>query len=464
MAFIAIDLGSSFLKGTILDADACSLGCVRRLPFPQPIKGLRPGRVEYDPKVIVAEVKRLLTSLMDPAARYEGMLMCSQLSCLILTDNHGEARSNLIGWRDQRVLEPHPSKDGSYYDVLQQTLTSGYRLQLGNELSPGCPVSYLFHNAEQGRIEPGLVPLSLPDYVLCALTGCRPGVERTTATGYNLFDIAASAWHRQAIEMLGLEKLCWPTIRAQGEVVGYLQGAEPIPCFAPVGDFQCALAGALLDEDELSLNISTGSQVSRLTPAFVPGEYQTRHFFDGAYVNLYSHLPAGRALNLLIDLLTECGGGMGRSADDVWSYIEKAAAEAAETDIEVNLSFYPGPAGDQGFIRNIREQNLTAGSLFRAAFVNMAQTYRRLAGHVWPEQAWSTIVFSGGLAQKSQALRASILREFKGPCRVSPSAEETMAGLLVLARAFSGRVPSVMQGIKEMRTRDTVVHGPAQLN
>jgi hypothetical protein len=170
-------------------------------------------------------------------------------------------------------------------------------------------------------------------------------------------------------------------------------------------------------------------------------------------VNLYSHLPAGRALNVLIQLLTEFGTGTGFSPDDVWTYIDKTA-EAAETDLEVDLSFYPGPAGNQGSIRNIREHNLTVGSLFRAAFGNMAQTYQRLAERLWPEQAWTRIVFSGGLAQKSEALRTSILREFGGGYRMSPSAEDTMAGLLVLARAFSDRIPSVMQGIRERRTRD----------
>lgn len=451
MAFIAIDLGSSFLKGAILDLEARSVRCVRRLPFPEPIEGLPPGRVEYDPRMIVAQIKRLLSSLLEPATRYEGLVMCSQLSCMVLTDSRGEARSNVIGWRDQRVLELHPRCHGSYYDVLQQILPSRYRCELGNELSPGCPVSFLFHDSDQGQIQPGMVPVSLPDYVLCCMTGCAPGVECTIATSYNLFDVAAGTWHRQVIEMLHLDGLCWPAVRPQGEVVGYLDGAAPIPCFTPVGDFQCAMAGALLDLDELSLNISTGSQVSRLTSGFFPGDYQSRPFFDGAYVNLYSHLPAGRALNVLIQLLTELAMERALSSDDLWSYIEKATA-GTETDLDVSLCFYPGPAGVEGFIRNIRENNLTIGSLFRAAFRDMAQTYRRLAERLWPEQSWSRIVFSGGLAHKSETLRDSILREFGTAYRMSPSSEDTMLGLLVLARAFSGRAPGVMREIKHVRT------------
>ena len=72
-----------------------------------------------------------------------------------------------------------------------------------------------------------------------------------------------------------------------------------------MGDHQAALAGAFLGERELSLNISTGSQASLFTPTWQPGNYQTRPFFDGRFLNTITHIPAGRALNVLFKLLTE---------------------------------------------------------------------------------------------------------------------------------------------------------------
>ena len=66
-----------------------------------------------------------------------------------------------------------------------------------------------------------------------------------------------------------------------------------------------AILGALLQRDELSLNISTGSQVSLLKPKVEFGNFQTRPFFDGRFSITITHIPAGRALNALVKLLSE---------------------------------------------------------------------------------------------------------------------------------------------------------------
>lgn len=442
MLFLGLDLGTSFLKGAVFDLDRRTLVHVLRRPFPDPLPPAFPGRVEYDPQFIVSEVRDLLRNLIQPGQRYHGLVVSTQMSCLILTDAHGRPQSNCIGWRDQRTLEAHPDGHGTWYNRLQAAITPQQRRELGNELSPGAPASFLFHMAGTGPPMQGLVPVSLGDFVACALTGCEPSVEPTNAMAYNLYHLAQGTWHREVIAQLGLDQLHWPSIRTQGEIVGYLQHDHPIPCYTPVGDFQCALAGVQLSSNELSLNISTGSQVSRLTPTLQLGDYQTRPYFDGAFVNLYSHLPAGRSLNVLVRLLTEIPGSP--SSDEVWSYVDRAARQA-NSDLAVSLAFYPGPAGDDGSITNIDESNLTIGNLFRAAYQNMAQTYHRLALHLWPQAGWERLVFSGGLVQKSATLRESILHTFAAPHRLSPSPEDTLMGLLALARVFTGRSASLLQ-------------------
>lgn len=454
MLSLGLDLGTSFLKGAVFDLDRRSLVHVCRRPFPDPLPSVALGRVEYDPEAILSAVRDLLRDLMEPGVRYHGLVMCTQMSCLVLTDADGKPRSNCIGWRDQRALEPHPTHPGTWYSLLQASLTREQRRDLGNEMSPGSPIAFLFHQVGTAPPEPGLTPLSLGDFVLCALTGCEPSVECTNSMAYNLYHLSSRTWHAEVIRQLHLDGFHWPSIRRQGEIVGHLNHDTPVPCFTPVGDYQCALAGALLGVDELSLNISTGSQVSRLTTVLQPGDYQTRPFFDDTFVNLYSHLPAGRSLNVLVHLLTEIAGSP--SIEEAWSYIERAA-RVANCDLEVNLSFYPGPAGSEGSIRNIRESNFTVGNLFHAAFIDMAHTYHRLALQLWPEAGWKRLVFSGGLVQKSETLQEIILRSFSAAHRFSPSAEDTLIGLLVLARVFTGRSSSVHQEMEEMRTHHNLI-------
>ena len=417
--------------------------------------------MEFDPAVIVATVEKLVAELAAFAVEYEGVVMCTQMSCLVLANERGEPRSNCIGWRDQRALQPHPSSSGSYYDVLKRRLSAKQKHELGNELPPGAPICFLFWLAECDLLKPGLVPLSLADFVLGKLCAAPGSVESTNAMAYELLRLETLSWHNDVIKELGLDKLRWPPIRRHGEPCGHMKiGSNTVPCYTPVGDYQCALAGALLTEDELSLNISTGSQVSRLTHGLVLGDYQTRPFFDGKFTNTLSHLPAGRSLNVLVDLLNEFAQFSGMTGLDPWEYVARAAASVDETDLEVKLSFFPGPCGEMGSISHIRERNLTVGTLFRASFENMAQNYYDCALRIWPDVSWKNIVFSGGLARKLSLLRTIVERRFKTSSRLCPLEEDTLLGLMVLASAFSGRSGSVQQAMDDFRRYYSAEAGP----
>jgi len=444
MSFLGVDLGTSFIKGAVLNLEARQLAHVRRIPFPEQLPGANSLLCEFDPYEIVAAVGAFIDELAPHAPDCEGLVMCSQMHGMVLMDSRGKAMSNCVTWRDQRVMMPHPSGSGSYFDVLAQRISPEQVRQLGRELDPGRPICFLFWLAEQGRLEPGLIPVSIPDFVLSVLCGSSPGVEVTNAGAYGAFNLETLDWHYEVIEELGLERLRWPALRRQGEVVGYMNlGGRPAPCYAPVGDYQCALVGALLGADELSLNIATGAQVSRLTTGLTLGDYQSRPFFGGKFLNTFTGAPAGRALNVLVDLLSELPSAHNNELQDPWTLIAEAAKQVVDTDLEVDLSFFAGTDGGRGMISNIRGDNLTVGHLFRAAFKNMAEKYYACALRLWPERSWKNLVFSGGLACKLEVLRETIQKRFGTNYRLTPFIEDTLFGLLVLASVFSGRARSV---------------------
>ena len=219
-------------------------------------------------------------------------------------------------------------------------------------------------------------------------------------------------------------------------------GSRSIPCYTPVGDFQASLLGALLQEDELSLNISTGSQVSMIAPQLEYGNFQNRPFFDRR-LRTITHIPAGRSLSVLVKLLTEIPTAHSDARDDAWTYISQAVERSDSSPLQVDLAFFASSFGDRGAITNIKEEYLTVGHLFLAAFANMAANYQQAARRLSPDESWQNLVFSGGLAQKFPALRKTILSNFRCPYRVCAVEEDTLLGLLVLALAFSGKSPSI---------------------
>ncbi len=466
MLFIGIDLGGSFIKGAVLDTDTLCLKHVLRIPFPDFLSGVHPLHREVAPGVIVGAVKELIEQLLPRAPNCAGIVMCGQMHGVVLTSEKGEPLSNFISWQDQRTLMPHPNGAGTYFDVLAQRITPVERQQLGNELRPGLPLSVLFWLAKENRLpKAGAVPASLADFVIANLCGSPPTTEATNAAAHGAFNLVYQEWDHAVISKLGQEQLLWPTLQRLGEVAGFLKlGPTLVPCYTPIGDQQCALLGVFLEDRELSLNIATGSQVTAISPRLEFGNYQTRPLFDGKFIKTVTHIPAGRALNALVCLLTELTRTQHLEPVDLWADIEKYAMQVGETGLRVNLAFFTSACGDHGEISNMREENMTVGHLFRAAFENMADNYYRCALRLSAEQAWTNLVFSGGLAQKLKVLRQIIQQRFRLDYRLPASEEDTLLGLLILAQFCGQATASIAQATARMRQKEEMTLKTSNVN
>lgn len=445
MQYVGIDLGSSFLKGAVLDLDSLAIRHTERVPFPEPIAGLPPAFREFDPGEVVAVTRALVERLLQHAPESQGCVMCSQLHGLVLTDDCGRPLSNIINWQDQRALQPLAQSGGTYFDEINRRITTEERRQLGNEPRPGVPLCFLFWLAQNQALPRGhALAASLPGFVAANLCGSAPVVDITNAFAHGALNVETGTWHQSVITRLGLESIGWPRIVAQGSVVGELRvGSRTLPLFAPVGDYQCSQAGALLEPGELSVNISTGSAVIQFAEGLEQGDFQTRPWFDGRHLKTITHIPGGRALNALVRLLSELAEAQGLKLRDPWNYILEQAGRTTSSDLQVDPAFYFSALGDHGSITNAREETLNVGHLFRAAFEGMADNYASCARRICPAGDWQRLVFSGGVALKTPLLRQLVCERLGQEHRLAPSEEDTLLGLLVLGLAFSGRATSV---------------------
>ncbi|KPV53135.1 hypothetical protein SE17_11365 [Kouleothrix aurantiaca] len=432
MRYLGIDLGTTFIKGAVLDLASGTLGAIQRRPFPEPVPGLPAGYFEVAPGAIVAAVRDLIGELLRAAPDSSGLMLSSQMHALVLCDSNGEPASNVVTWRDSRALDRHPA-GGTFFERLAAQLSEGDRQALGNELRPGLPICALFWMREMGALPAGTIALGLADFVLWQLCGHEPATEPTIAASQGAFNIGTGDWHRSLLERLGLGGVRWPPIGAFNQPAGEMRlGDCTLACFPGVGDQQSALASAALQPGELSLNISTGSQASLLRSDIVPGDYGIRPYFGGQWLHTITNVPAGRALALLVDLLTELPRAQGLALSDPWGYIAQAVAATPATDLTADLSFFGSVNG--GALGNIHEGNLSAGHLFRATFEYMAGQYAACAQRLAPAADWERIVFSGGLVQAMPPLRAAIMQRLGGTYRLCDTNEDALAGLLVLAR------------------------------
>lgn len=434
MEALGLDFGSSSIKGAILDLDRGAIGRVVTRPFPAPLLNLPPEWFEISADAIEVAMREAIRELLEHCPAPTALFVSGQMGGTILVDAEGRALTNYLSWRDQRTRGLRAS-GATCLDEIRTRWSGGLLESVGNELQPGSTTSLLFWLYESGQLDPHGTPVTVADYVigrLGARIGERPTMHVTHAIG--LLDLETSAWHRAALRAIGLKNVPWPDLvdRIEPQVLARFGDVE-FPVYGAYGDQQTALCGAGLQSGELSLNISTGSQVSRRTASYEPGHYQSRRYFFGDWLNTITHLPAGRSLNVLVDLLTELAREEGITLRDPWGTLMRKADEIGETSLDVDLAFFAGPLGSSGRIDGITTENLNAGALFHAAFRTMADNYAHCAGRLDPEHAATAVVLSGGLTKFALTLRRMIAERFSRPVREAEG-EETLLGLLELAR------------------------------
>jgi sugar (pentulose or hexulose) kinase len=433
MKVFGLDLGSSTIKGAVLDLATRQVGAIVKEPFPEPLAGLPARHLEIPLRDVITGVERVVTRLLEIEPSVTALFTCGQMGGIALMHpSTGETLTNYLSWRDQRTLtEFSPGK--TYLDEILSRWTPQQFAGLGSELKPGSATALLFWLAHRGRLPSIAIPAGLGDTVLAQLCQCNPRMEPTQAIG--LMDLDRGDWHRGAFVALGISKLRWPGITMTNHPVGtWTLKGHALTCYPVLGDQQCALRGAGLEVGDLSLNISTGGQTSRLTETLELGPYQSRYFFDGTYLNTITHLPAGRSLNVLMGLLTELATAENVSLRDPWGTVNRALNTADGGGLECDLAFFSGPMGNVGHIRGITVDNLTVGNLFHAAFHNLANNFSQCSDRVFPQRDWQRIVLSGGLTQSVPLLRQMIQERLPGVVKESTEAEETLLGLLEVAR------------------------------
>lgn len=428
MSSIGIDIGASYIKGAVLDLEERKLKKVIREPFPGFLGGLPDGRREVSCRAIEAVVDCVMDGLHRSAEAIDRILISNQMHGFVLCNEHGESCGHFVSWQDKRTLQGETGK--SYYESLRARVPGDYLASIGNELKPGHPNVVLAWLRSQGLLPKGAVACSLGDYIASKITGAYPVTDPTNAAGMGLLDVRRGVWHEGLLDFLGIRDLRLPEIRS---VLDEGVKAGCVRVQAPVGDQQASLVGCGLQPRELSVNIATGSQVAIIADECSLGTYQSRPFFDGRYLKTVTHIPAGRALNVLMRLFAECLVARGvNDTEWMWDYVLKEANLSTPMGLNVDLSFFPCVTGAKGCISGLCEENMSIGMIFRATLESMADNYARFSSLIDSPRTAERIAFSGGIASKVPLLRRLIIDRLNLPCRDIISEEDALNGLLAL--------------------------------
>lgn len=413
-SFILLDIGGTDVKTAIAQTGRADLENLRRTKIPSFLE-LEEEIKEIDPTRLLSLVKNEISHQLLLNPNVVGILVSSQMACWILIGKNGKEITNLVSWQDKR---------STLLDALPQL--SNLTKVNGGETGEGLPVLGLLH-VTMKKIAPleEIKFETLSSWVIRKLSGgnsismCH--VTDAAATGF--FDIRGSTWRADLIAE-DLVKINYPQISKDVVCAGHLLDTS-IPIFVGVGDQQASLLGAGIDVSTLVVNIGTGGQVACLGQR--ADEYaKERPFFNSQSITTKTHLPAGRLISKIRDVLI-CNYGFHTTYEELatWSLDNDEFLGVESLKVE----------NCQEVIFELVARGYEFSKVISVLLGSVALVYAKEIGKLQKE-SHQIIVFAGGVGQRFTNLQKMISSETKLDYKISDTEETTLSGLVKLMNEF----------------------------
>lgn len=446
---LGIDVGTGKTSAVLMDVDGMRVIAVSSRAHNADVKGLRPGRHEQDPALMVASVRSVVADLApEGRLRVDGAAVTGQMHGFVPLDRCFVPVGSFVTWRDRRALEKGP--DGRPW--LEAAAEAAADVDL--RLAPGYAAAGLYAMTRAGTVPSATRWIAtVHDWIAAELCGRRlerPVTDPTFAHSTGLCPTGCDGWNAAAAGAIDIDLVMFPEIRPVGARIGEVAEDADVPIVpgaavvVGLGDNQASFLGAVRDpRDTVLLNVGTGGQMSVMEaePRRVP-EIEARPYLDGSCLLVGAPLCGGKALSLLADLVADilaAAGGVTVDRGRILDAIEGAAD--IDTDLECSVAF-SGTRADpnaRGHIRNIGEDDLTFGDLGGCIINGIAAELYALYDACGVQRG--TLVGSGNGIRRNPRLRESSERLFGAEMLVPKVAEEAAFGAALAAAVGIGAVP-----------------------
>lgn len=445
MRVIAIDIGSSFLKASVLDMEQGTI--LKKIKRPAPERIGEDKRFEVKAEEYVLFVREVVDECIRFCGTIHGIVLATQMHGYVYSPLPKVGNDIYVSWQDMRCLDE--LQDGqTYMAYLQQRISPKRMENNGVYLKPSLGCCNLYTTLAQNPQMPRNGRLyTIGSYIIFSLTGnnvCHPA----NAAPLGLLNAKDLCWDHSLIHDLGFDEIEFPevTLNSYQACGVYKTNGQSIPMFPDYGDQQVSIMGCMPLIGCGIANIATGAQVVLVTDRFIPGDYELRPYFEGKYLMTISNMPAGRGLDVLINFFRETAlrlTGQELSIADTWRKIDHDFQLGNES-LSVDMSFYATPQKlDGGSITGISHHNLHIDTIMSAAFEDMAQTYYDHFKILARRCPLNAVICAGGVSWKTPMLVRAIHDRMGMPCELSPIEDEALAGLYRTALCCMGVIGSM---------------------
>ena len=423
------DFGASRIKSALCDLATGEFTDFRELPG-----GAFKFGPAAEPDYFTACFKHHMAGhLRQTGTAISSIWIASEMHGFLLAGEDGPALTPYYSWR-------YEHGGAAAYEAFVERFGETFRAITGMKPRRGLPVVNLVAMAADRSLPEGALVLGLPDWIAQSCGVWHRRSHPTLAAGTGLLDFAAMDWHPEYLSAIGGGLLC-PVVSTDlsAPIGAFRHEGREIPIHGGIGDLQAALAALDLTPSELSINIGTGSQVSRVSPGRQdPLQAEVRPFFNDTILITQTHIPSGRALEVFSGLIDDIAAATGGAKGHFWRLVKTLSAgeiEAATLGVDMNVFANAWRFESGGSISGILEGQFSLAHLCAAITKGWLRQYETASHLVDPTGKTDRFVLSGGLGKRIPAT-ADVLAGWLGRTYAAKEVadEETLQGLFNLAR------------------------------
>lgn len=411
MQIIGIDIGTTSICGVSIDAEAGKILNSKTVVSNAFINGAQPWEKIQNPEKIISIATAILDELMCEDTSAIGVT--GQMHGIVYIDRNGSAVSPLYTWQDERGNLPY--KDTTYAKHLGSF--SGY----GNVTD--------FYNRENGlRPEEAVGYCTIHDYFVMQLCDrAKPLIHSSDAASFGLYDLKENKFNYD----VNLD------VTADYCVAGRYKN---VPVSIAIGDNQASVFSTIADEQNILLNVGTGSQVSIISDRILTGtNIETRPYFDGKYLVVGAALCGGRAFSMLKDFYAEIIRYATDATDkQVYAIMDKMLEGAQSTTVTADTRFAGTRSNTdiKGGIYGLTVENFKPLDISLAILQGMITELYDMYTEMNTEKIG--VVASGNGIRKNKPLIALAEKQFGAVLKLPTHMEEAAFGAALFGAISSG--------------------------
>lgn len=279
--------------------------------------------------------------------------------------------------------------------------TNNFLSTTGMSSRPGLPV---FSLSKHENINKKATFKTLPEIII-DLNGKSNGkTSLSIAAATGLYDLNKKCW----IEQFRLySNIKFPDVITKlNESYGHIMlGKNKIPVYACIGDLQSCILSIEMKPYDININLGTGSQVSIISDDNKGLLPEIRPLYDDKVFSTITHIPCGRALNLLSKVLDD-------KNEWFWETFYSPSDNKNSDKVEIDLNIFPGSYkyNNGGCIAKINEQNFDKKILVDNIKFSLVEQYSDIINKlILKNNNFKRIIITGGLADKISDLQNILL-------------------------------------------------------